>query len=225
MKILKLLLLTLILFSCRENSKNKFNKMESSIKSNDSSKLDILSDNEDCQTWLSKSDTILPNGTFIKYIKKEGTVKIEWGNERFKRILTNDYACDGAPSWIPTIRWSTTKHLGLKYGCGSPCWGTIILPLNQKDSVIERMYDLEKDLTNNKIVYLDNESYDRIIVENYETGYKTIINYEFRCKAAFTGYCIDTLIISKDSLKINWLDWKDDGKTSFIFSESFKINE
>ncbi len=225
MQILKFLLLIITIISCNEKKENQSIDLKLFDKSNDSIESDINVNNEDCHLWLSDADTVLSNGTFIRYIIKDQKVRIEWGNKKFRRILTNSYECDGAPSWVPTIRWSTSKYIGLKYGCGSPCWGTIILPLNDRDSVIERMYDLEKDLKNNKIVYLDYETYDKLIVENFETGNKINIKYTFNCKAAFTGYCIDTLTINNDSLTIRWLDWKDDGKTSIYTTEKFKINE
>jgi hypothetical protein len=222
MKIL-LLALTIILFSCTEKKADQLDQTDSLNLADNSTKTDFEDKQDDCHVWLADADTTLSTGEYIKYLKEDGQVKIEWGNKIFKRILTHEYSCEGAPTWIPTIRWSTSKYIGLKYGCGSQCWGTIILPINDKDSIIERMYDLEIDPSNSRMVYLDNETYDKLIVENFETGQKTNINYKFECKAAFAGSCIDSLILSKDMLTIEWVDWTNDGQKKIIKTEEFKL--
>jgi hypothetical protein len=215
--------LTIILFSCTEKKAEQRDQTDSLSLAANSAKTGSDNKQGDCDVWLGDSDTTLSTGDYIKYQKEEDKVKIEWGNKTFERKLKSDYDCGGAPSWIPTIRWSTTKYIGLKYGCGSPCWGTIILPKNGKDSIVERMYDLVIDTLNNRMVYLDNESYDKLIVENFETGKKTEINYKFECKAAFTVSCIDSLILNKEILIIQWVEWTNDGKNKSIKTEEFKL--
>jgi hypothetical protein len=221
MKIQLLIVLTIILVSCTEK-KADTDQTDSLTISDSSTKKDFEDKQGDCHVWLD-SDTTLSTGDFVKYLKEDGKVKIEWGNKTFKRLLKNDYDCEGAPAWIPTIRWSTSKFIGLRYGCGSPCWGTIILPINDKDSIIERMYDLKIDTSDTRMVYLDNETYDKLIVENFETGQKTNINYKFECSAAFAGSCIDSLILSKEMLIIKWVDWTNDGQKKIIKTEKFKL--
>jgi hypothetical protein len=223
MKILPLIGLTIILFSCTEKKAEQRDQTDSLSLADNSAKTDFNDKQEDCHVWLADSDTALSTGEYIKYLKEEDRVKIEWGNKTFKRILKNDYDCKGAPSWVPTIRWSTSKYIGLKYGCGAPCWGTIILPKNEKDSIVERMYDLQIDTLNNRMVYLDNDSYDKLIVENFETGERREFNYKFDCKAAFTGSCIDSLILNKDMLIIKWVEWSNDGKKKNIKTEEFNL--
>jgi hypothetical protein len=56
-----------------------------------------------------------------------------------------------------------------------------------------------------------------------ETGQKTNINYKFKCKAAFARSCIDSLILSKDMLTIEWIDWTNDGQQKIIRTEEFKL--
>jgi hypothetical protein len=221
MKIQLLLALAIILFSCSEKKTGQREQPDSLNLADNSTKKDPEDKPGDCHGWLA--DTTLSSGDYIKYLKEDGRVKIEWGNKTFMRILTNDYDCEGAPSWIPTIRWSTSKFIGLKYGCGSPCWGTIILPLSDKDTIIERMYDLKIDASTSRMVYLDNKTYDKLIVENFETGRKININYKFECRAAFAGFCIDSLILSKDMLTIKWIDWTNDGQKKIIKTEEFKL--
>lgn len=220
MKIQLLIGLAILLISCTEK---KANNTDTLTVSENSTKADIEGGQGDCHVWLADSDTTFLTGEFIKYLKKDGNIKIEWGNRTFKRTLKNEYDCEGAPSWVPTMRWSNSKYIGLKYGCGSPCWGIIILPKNNKDSTIERMYDLQIDTLNNNMVYLDNENYDKLIVENFETGRKTTINYKFECKAAFEASCIDSLILNKDMLTIKWVEWTNGGQEKIIKTEEFKL--
>jgi hypothetical protein len=165
---------------------------------------DKASTRDNCNSWLDEADSTLSTGDYVKYIKENGRIKIEWGNGNFKRTLGHDFDCDAAPSWIPTIRWSTTRYIGLGYGCGSPCWGTIILPISSRDSVVERMYDLEKELNKNLIVYLGGKDYDRLTIENWVTGEKQEIESEITCESAFLGYCIDSLRFVNDNLFIQW---------------------
>jgi hypothetical protein len=82
--------------------------------------------------------------------------------------------------------------------------GTIILPISSGDSVVERMYDLEKELSKHLIVYLGGKDYDRLTIENWETGEKQEIESEITCESAFLGYCIDSLRLVNDKLFIHW---------------------
>jgi hypothetical protein len=223
MKIRILIILTTILYSCTEKKTNITEKTDSLKIANNSINTDIKTKLVDCKAWLDY-DTVLSTGAFIRYIIKEnGKVKIEWGNNTFKRTLKNEYDCEGAPNWIPTLRWSTSKNIGLKYGCGSSCWGTIILPINNNDSIIERMNDFLIDTLGNRTVYLDNTTYDKLVVENYETGDKKNIDFKFECKAAFIGFCMDTIILNKHLLTIKWVDWTNNGKKKIIKTEKFEL--
>ncbi|UII18967.1 hypothetical protein [Fulvivirga ligni] len=66
------------------------------------------------------------------------------------------------------------------------------------------MYDLEKELSKNLIVYLDGEDYDRLTIENWVTGEKQEVKSEVTCESAFLGYCIDSLRLVNDNLFIQW---------------------
>lgn len=221
MKIRLLTALLTMLSSCI----SKPTHQTETLHGNDPAKTVILSntseEQRDCHLWLA--DTVLSTGYFVNYVNEHGNVKIQWGNNHFKRTLEKDFDCDGAPSWVPTMRWSTSRYMGLKYGCGSPCWGSIILPTNEKDPVIERMYDLVTDTLTNRIVYLNNESYDKFVVENLATGTVISVDYGFDCKAAFVGYCIDTIGLDNDMLFVRWVEWINDGKEKIIKTEQFSL--
>ena len=124
---------------------------------------------------------------------------------------------------MPTVRWFNSKYIGLKYSCGSPCWGTIILPINDKDSIIERMYDVEVDAYNNRLVYIGDENYDKIIVENFSTDKKNIVEHKFDSKGAFLGTFIESTRLTKNTLTINWVIRTNDGLEKRE-TEDFKLD-
>jgi hypothetical protein len=161
---------------------------------------------EDCH-WLASFDSTLSTGDYVKYIQKNGRIKIEWGNKKFKRALRNDYDCNSAASWVPNIYWTTSEYIGLHYSCGSPCWGFIILPLNATDSVFEGMYDFDFDTRNNQVVYLDYKENKELVVENWKTGKKTRIKSKVECSSAFLGYCIDSIRIRDGNLFVRWKEF------------------
>jgi len=206
MKNLLLIGLTLLVFSCTEKQRRLTEQTDSLTQAdtNKSDKTDNTVRSEDCHSWLK--DSVLSTGDFVRYIKDNGKVKIEWGNKTFKRRLERNYTCKEAPSWIPTIEWTTKNYVGLDYGCGSPCWGAIILPLNPTDSVVERMYDFDQDIDRNLIVYLGTDDYNVLTIENWKTGKKQEIDAKITCEPAFFGYCIDSLKLNRDGLFVQWIN-------------------
>jgi len=177
----------------------------------------------DCHFWLASADSTLPTGDYVKYVTKRGRVKVVWGSKKFKRTLTKDYDCNGAPSGVPYIQWATSKYIGLRYGCGLPCWGTLILPLNLTDSVIERMYHFDFDTHNNQVVYLDNENYKQLIVENWKTGRKTQVKFKVICDCAFPGDCIEAIKIRNGVLFVKWKEFIRDKNEWKKTSETIKV--
>lgn len=202
MKTLLLIGLIFLIFSCVEKQTQptaQADSLKQSVTEFDKAENNVRND---CHEWLN--DSTLSTGAFVRYSRQNEKVKIEWGNKNFKRALKHDYNCATAPSWIPIIAWTTTNHIGLDYSCGSPCWGTIILPINLTDSVIERMYDFDKELDRSLIAYLDGENYDKLTIENWVTGQKQVVEKKINCESMFWGYCIDSLRIVNDKLYIRW---------------------
>ncbi|HEY3404449.1 MAG TPA: hypothetical protein VGK59_13765 [Ohtaekwangia sp.] len=205
MKIIILFGLTFLTFSCVEKRGLQAEQTDSLQSISETvDQVDEVVKKRDCNSWLDEADSMLSTGAYLKYIKENGRIKIEWGSQNFKRTLKYDFDCDVAPHWIPTIRWTTSKHIGLSFGCGSPCWGTIILPLNARDSVFERMYDLEKLPERDLVVYLGGKDYEKLIIENWATGKKQEIKTTITCESAFLGYCIDSVRLVNDDLYIKW---------------------
>jgi hypothetical protein len=174
---------------------------------------------------VARSDFHSETGDFLKYIKKNGKIEIEWGNKQFKRTLKRQYECDLPSTAIPSLRWTTSKYIGLGYGCGSPCWGLMILPLNPTDSIFSRMYDYDVDTKNNQVVYLDNEKFGQLTVENWKTGTKTQIKIKVQCDSAFPGYCIDSVKIQNGELYVRWKELIRDKEEGKLMSETIKVGQ
>ncbi|WP_333820722.1 hypothetical protein [Ohtaekwangia sp.] len=205
MKTFILIGLTFLTFSCVEKQGQQTEPADSSRAISEIvDQVDNKIEKDNCNAWLDGADSTLSTGDYLKYIKENGRIKIKWGSKDFTRTLNHSFDCDAAPHWIPTIRWTTSKYIGLGYGCGSPCWGTIILPLNSRDSVFETMYDFEKNLERSLVVYLDGEDYDKLTIENWATGEKQEIKARITCESAFLGYCIDSIKFVNDDLYIKW---------------------
>lgn len=158
---------------------------------------------------LSLKDTTFADGCFIKYLVKNDDVQIEWGNQHFTRILNKHYDCNGAPVWVPWANWISKNFIGLKYGCGSPCWGFLALPLNPQDSVIEGMYDIGVDTSKNQVAYLGGDDDDLLVIEDLQTRKKQMVQPKVDCRAAFIGFCIDSVRLSNNKLFIKWAEQAD----------------
>ena len=76
MKIQLLIGLTIILFSCTEKKADQTDQIDSLDEAENSAKTDFEDKQDDCYVWLADSDTTFSNGEFIKYLKRDGRVKI-----------------------------------------------------------------------------------------------------------------------------------------------------
>jgi hypothetical protein len=153
-----------------------------------------------CNGLIPSYDTLTVNGNFVRYQSMKDSFIIEYGNKNFKRFLPDKYDCDIADAHMPTLRWENKNFIGLGYGCGNPCSGIIVLPLNSNDNIKWFMYVLAYDFENNLIVYLGNEDYDKLVIENLRNGKRRLINFEDSCSSAFWEYCIDSISISDKEL-------------------------
>jgi len=145
-------------------------------------------------------DTISKNGNYVKYKVNGDSVSIEYGNKYFQHAIPIKYSCKLADARTPQFKWDNNDFICLKYGCGSPCWGVLLLPLNSKDTIRQIGFDLASDPINNMLVYLDNLEYNKLVVENLKTHDIQIIKFTKKCSSAFIGFCLDSVSIRKNKL-------------------------
>jgi hypothetical protein len=151
----------------------------------------------DCIEPFKAYDTITVNGNFIKYYVNNKKAKLEYGNHDFKAFFPEDFDCDIADAWVPKFKYDNKKFMLLHYGCGSSCWGLILLPLQNEDKIRKIMYDFAYDQETTNLVYTDNEN---LLVENLTSGKVKVIKLP-QCDAANMVYCLDSISINKSELK------------------------
>lgn len=172
---------------------------------------------DDCIKQYSIYDTVSINGNFIKYQLKhkyitEYNVKndyiaVEYGNKSFHGSLPDKYECQTADSWIPKFEWDTHDFMILTYGCGSPCWGILVLRFDSVNPIRNIMYDMAFDYENNLVVYLDCDNYSSIIIENLKTSQARRIEFPFKSDhGEFIGAWIEDVSIKNDKLKYKYSD-------------------
>jgi len=151
----------------------------------------------DCIEPFEAYDTITVNRNFIKYHIKDKKAVLEYGNQNFRKFFPEEFDCDIADAWIPKFKYDNKKFLLLHYGCGSSCWGLILLPMHNEGKIRQIMYDLAYDQETTNLVYTDNEN---LLVENLISGKVKVIHLP-QCNAANMVYCLDSISISKSELK------------------------
>ena len=153
--------------------------------------------NTGCIEPFETYDTITVNGNFIKYHVSNDKAHLEYGNHDFQKFFPKEFDCDIADAWVPKLKYDNKDFMLLHYGCGSTCWGLILLPLNPIDKIRDIMYDLAYDPETTSLVYTDNEN---LLVENITTKEIKTIKLP-QCGAANMIYCLDSVSIRKSELK------------------------
>lgn len=164
---------------------------------------------------------ITPKGNFFdfKLISKDKYF-LRWGNESLSRILRDTFYCDSPPTARPSFEEENDKYLVLRFGCGSPCWAGIFLPLNptQRPKTIYSYYDF--DLANNLVASLELDGSEPVIcVDNLLTKTKKKYKVDYECESAIPTYCLDSLSISNHKLYYKWTsDFKTNKKRERIIT-------
>lgn len=152
---------------------------------------------KECIEHFQSYDTITINGNFLRYHINNKNAQLEYGNKDFRKFLPKEFDCDIADAWIPRLKYDHKNFMLLHYGCGNPCWGLLLLPLNSVDTVRNIMHDLAYDPETTKLVYTDNEN---LLIENLSTHEIQIIKLP-ECGGANMTYCLDSVFISNSELK------------------------
>ncbi len=188
-----LILLIIGLISCH-NLKHQPSEIKSPVLL--SLEKEISSENVEKKDWKYEWGFERENGSFLRYFCEGENMFIEYGNEQFKKIMKDTFLCTDSYVGIPRQWWDNEDFICLQFGCGSPCWGSNILPLNEKDTVETYLYQYGYDEKRNLIIYLDYEAKkDKPFVVAKNLKSKGIEKTEFDAcdDVAFMGYCIDSI--------------------------------
>ncbi|MEO0685364.1 MAG: hypothetical protein AAFY76_10060 [Cyanobacteria bacterium J06649_11] len=81
------------------------------------------------------------------------------------------------------IVWDNDDYIFIRYGCGTNCWGGLVLSLNDNRGIMHYPAYVYSDSIRNLIVYPDSSNQRRIIIENL-TNRKQISSELDLCKIA-----------------------------------------
>jgi hypothetical protein len=85
------------------------------------------------------------------------------------------------------------------------------------------MYELDIDTINNRIVYLDNKDYEKLIIEDFVSGQKMSVDPKVKCESVFLWYCIDSVALNKDKVFVKWKEIDEKGNTKRKVTDISKI--
>lgn len=124
------------------------------------------------------------------------------GVKRDFDITDNSYVANH--SWIV---WDNEDFIFVRYGCGSPCWGGLVLNLNSKDEMKDFQMYLYEDSLNNLVVYPD-EGWEHLVLENFSTGKLSKEKFDYCENVSIPIYAIDTIINkSAKSVEVEYTTW------------------
>jgi hypothetical protein len=165
-----------------------------------------ISESFDLCIWNDIKKEVTPESNYFDFKKiADDKYLLEWGNKNLSRILLDTFYCESPSTSRPTFEKENQKYIVLRFGCGSPCWGTIFLPLNEKQEPKKIHYHYDFDLERDLVIYLDSDESNPTIT-TYNLITKNILKHkvDFRCESAIPTYCLDSLWINRDKVYYRW---------------------
>jgi hypothetical protein len=167
----------------------------------------ITGQSKECLEQFSWYDTTTIRGNYLLYHVKNDSATLEYGNKSIHRLFPHKIECEIADSRIPHYEWDSEDFIVLRYGCGSPCWGIFVLPLDSTTSIRCMMYEMAFDSANNLVCYLGGDNYDKLIIENLKTKSCRTIEFPFKSDhGEFIGAWIEDVWIKNNILYYKYSD-------------------
>jgi hypothetical protein len=149
--------------------------------------------------------------------------KVKWGRQNDLRTFPDSFPSLCADNRIPTFDKETSNFIVLKYGCGSECWGAIVLPKDKNLKGRDIMYPIQVDTAKDILVFCDYKSKGLTIeLLNLNTNKKKTINLTENCDNNFPLSFLDSSAIEKDFLFLKWrnsLDSKADVTSTRVMAD------
>lgn len=163
-------------------------------------------ENETCDLhWLK--DTVLLDGTFLHFEKRPDSLRIMWGNSEYKRIFPVVFDCQDYGTSIPDFEWINDKFMGLQFGCGTGCWGTYVLPLNESDSIQLVWFSEAINLKTSTVAHLHETRRNVLVLTKMDTQQQYEIELDSVCGTENFGACIERITLSDTELLVSYSDW------------------
>ncbi len=109
----------------------------------------------------------------------------------------------------PELEWENEYFVALRQGCGSPCWHTSLLPLNETSPARDIGYTYLVDLDRNLLAYFSDDL-NGITFENLLSAEKQSVQFPEECPAAFPMSCVENIRIENTELSFEWKEWDRD---------------
>lgn len=150
------------------------------------------------------TDKYFDDGSYVKMKQvTDSRIIIRWGNKEFEKIVP-DTVLNSVLEERLHFDWKNEDFIVFSFGCGSPCWGALILPLNKGIAATSFMHQYDYDKENNLVARFDSD-YESLIVENLKTHDKQIIaKRDSTCESAFAGFCLDSVSLKNKILYYKW---------------------
>lgn len=161
--------------------------------------IDSLVEYSDCAVSIILSDTSC--GIFVSYENTtQKDYKIKWGNRNIFKTSTQQFKYLG--NGALELEYYDNYGVVLHQGCGSNCWYSVVLPLDEKLSEIRIDYLEAYDLSRSIIAYLSYDGKPNIVIKNYRNNQIQLSPVLKNCTCSAWDACIDSCKIVNNNLLV-----------------------
>ncbi len=164
--------------------------------------------NNDDSLWraeLHYYDILTSSGFIVLHkIIDSNYYQILWGKKGNLKIYEDTFEkySDAA---IPKLKMETKNFLILRYGCGNPCWGCIVLPKNPLFKPQDIMYDEDYNYENDLLAYWNYEKEGlTMTVRNLKTEKEKDFLLCDTCFSAASEYCLNSVKLYSNKVYFKW---------------------
>jgi hypothetical protein len=150
-------------------------------------------------------DTITSSGNALQVTQKGSHWTIRWGKEKADRIFQPSKDAGGPmkdPAQVDFL-WDSEDFIILGYGCGSPCYMGLILPVNSTKQPFERWFPVTFTPVRGLLAYVENA--DRIVIESlYDKRKQEIVITDPKDTGANLWAKLDTVVFDGKFIVLKW---------------------
>ena len=116
------------------------------------------------------------------------------------------------------IVWDNEDYILVRYGCGTGCWGGLILSLNDNRGITDYQGYIYNDSIRNLVVYPDSNNLHQIIIENFDNQKRISSKLDLCQMSAIPMEMVDTVYVYEKELVVRYKS------TNCELKETMKIN-
>jgi len=156
-------------------------------------------------------DTITGDGWKINYLVKDDSTRytdiyIQWEKDNIKRVTNCGNVLEMRRYFIPGFVKDNKDYLFFEHGCATGCMAVLTLPKNVIDAVEDFNFVLDYKVSDNQIVFIDEESFSSDTLSISATDLKKHItkstSFKNRCSMTMGNSCIDTIIFKNNRILV-----------------------